>query len=103
MKNWTKDIKTEDMPTEDLKLIAERCGLDVAIKLIEHLPGIQLYISSSAVQKMQEGYIRKTYDGSRQSANRLALECAVSVNHIYNVLKMPSSGDPNKTQLSIFG
>lgn len=103
IKYWEKGLQADDMPTDDLRLIAERCGVDVAIKLMEHLPGIQLYISSHAKKQLLDGYIKRNFDGTRQKANQLALECHVSVAHIYNVLKIPSSEEPKKQQLSIFG
>ncbi|MBF0556841.1 MAG: hypothetical protein HQK96_20190 [Nitrospirae bacterium] len=39
-----KEYKIEDLPNEDLCRVAEKCGLETAVKLLTHLPGQTIHI-----------------------------------------------------------
>ena len=82
-----EQITSEDMPTENMKIIAETCGIDIAIKILKNLGGLSLYIPSSGISLIHNKYILKRYDGTRDCANRLALELGVSINYVYKILK----------------
>jgi len=99
---WIEDIRPEDMPTENLRLIADTCGVKTAVKLIENIPGISLYISGSALTILKTKYIQKKYDGTRDCANKLALELGVSINYIYKILKKNPEEQQGKIQLGLF-
>ncbi|MDD3149916.1 MAG: Mor transcription activator family protein [Candidatus Gastranaerophilales bacterium] len=100
---WLKDIKPDDMPTDNLRLIADACGVETAVNLIENLAGISVYIPGSALTHLKTNYIKKKYDGTRDCANRLALELGVSINYIYKILKTNSEEQANRKQLTLFG
>lgn len=97
---WIKDIKPEDMPTENLRLIAESCGVEATIKLIEGIGGISVYIPSSAKTQIKTNYILKKYDGTRDCVNRLAIELGVSANYIYKIVNKKPEKE-GKKQLSL--
>lgn len=40
----SKDYKIEDLPTEDLCLVAEKCGIEIAVKLLTLMPGQTIHI-----------------------------------------------------------
>ncbi len=82
-----ENITPEDMPTENMQLVAEVCGVDTAINLLENMPGINVYVPCSGIKNLVNKYIIENYDGTRAGANKLALECKVSINHIYKLLK----------------
>lgn len=101
-KNWTKDLTAEDMPNHDLQTVANLCGIDVAVKLIEHMGGLPIYIPNRAILALQKKYILKKYDGSRQSIKALALECGVSEAYIYNALRQQRDEFSPHQQLGLF-
>lgn len=98
-KTWVQELLPEDMPTKDMKFVAECCGVDVAVKLMEEMPRLSVYIPDglSAV-KLKSAL--KRYDGSRDSANRLALECGISISHFYRYVK--PEADESRKQLGLF-
>lgn len=100
MNEWTHNLHVDDMPNEDMRFIALHCGVDTALKLMEKMPKQHLYIPDPKFLKAK--YIIEKHDGSRQSVNNLALECGVSVNFVYGVLKKHQETLANKKQLSLF-
>lgn len=98
---WIKEIRPEDMPSENLRLIADFCGVDTAINLMQNMAGINVYIPNTALTQLKARYIKKKYDGTRDCANRLALELGVSINYIYKILKAPAEED-GKRQINLF-
>ncbi len=84
---WIENITEEDMPNEDLKLVAGLCGVDVAMNLIDNLPGVLIRIPNSSYKRLKEAYILRNYDGTRSSLLKLAIICEVSDTQIYRILK----------------
>ncbi len=84
---WIKNITEEDMPNEDMKIIAGLCGVDVAMELIDKAPGLLIRIPNNSFKHLKDAYILKNYDGTRGSVLKLAVECEVSDSYIYNTLK----------------
>lgn len=101
-KKWLDDLKPEDMPTSDLKLVAETCGVETAIQLLEHMPGISIYIPKLERTDLVKSYIIKNFNGSTESAKRLALDLNLSVNHIYNIVHRNTANTIEKKQLCLF-
>lgn len=88
MDEWTKNIKPEDITSENMRLIAEQCGVEVALSLMDKMAGVVLYVpaKNTGLKKLMHDYIRKKYDGTRDSTNRLALETGISVNKIHRIV-----------------
>jgi Mor family transcriptional regulator len=96
LKDITKDIKAEDMPNGDMQLVAEHCGIETAMVLMEHLPAINLYIPSGWWKAIVERYIQKNH--RRVDVKHLALECHVSETFVYNVIRRARE-EANQTSL----
>lgn len=79
-----RSISIEDMPNEDLVLVAKSCGIEVAAILLQKLPGLTINIPKTGMRKIANRYICDNYDGS--NTKDLALECGVSIRHIYSVV-----------------
>jgi len=45
-------IKIEDMPSDDMKIVAEGCGIDVAMNLMRNCGGLSLYIPKQPYYKL---------------------------------------------------
>lgn len=84
---WMENITIDDLPNDDLKLIAQTAGLKYALLLIWLCSGVTVVIPNNPFSKVRENYIVNHYDGSRMSINRLAIECGLSQRHIYRILK----------------
>ncbi len=77
-------LSMDEMPNKDLALVAKKCGLDVATKLILHLQGVSIHVPQKALKKVADKYIRENYDG--HNAKELAVVCGVCVRHVYGVV-----------------
>jgi len=91
LEDWIKDIKLEDLPNEDMKLVAENISLEFAVKLMLEMPGIRISVPKTGFNNIIKDYIRKNYTGL--NARRLALKLKVSETFIYNALKNPKQID----------
>ena len=89
--NWIKDITIDDMPNTDMRLVAEACGIDVAVKLLEEMGGIQLSIPKNGFKKVIAKCICDNYNG--RNAKELALKCNVTERYVY---KLCSNGDDER-------
>lgn len=80
-----------DHLTPDMKLIAEICGMDVARKLIEELPGTRLHIphSSRMLPAIKEYILMRAKEGA--SARVIARELNFSVYYVREYLRSTHS------------
>lgn len=79
--DWIDEIEYKDLLTGDMKLIADRCGLDVLKSLLTHLPKIHVYLSEKPLVEMQKRYIKKNY--KQGNAKQLAARLGVSERFVY--------------------
>jgi Mor family transcriptional regulator len=82
-----KNIKLtiDDLPNEDLVLVAKSCGIEVATQLMVNLQGLTISIPRSAMRKIICKYISENYNG--KNVKQLALECGVSTRYVYCVIQ----------------
>ena len=83
--NWMEDLKPEDLPG-DLKIVAQGCGMDVALSLAEKMGGVQIYIRpvEKLVSRKKEEYVRKHFTG--RNHKELAVATGYSVPWVYKIL-----------------
>ena len=84
---WENEITIETLPTYELQLLAERCGLDVVKKIIEEAPGLIIQVPTNPFRKARVNYILKQYDGTGKSILKLATDCNVTVQYIKKLIK----------------
>ena len=87
-----------DMPNADMRLVAEACGVETAVKLLTELPGIHISIPKAGVRRVIWAYVRKNYNG--KNIKKLALEVGLSENWLYGILKKDKAL-PGKTDIEI--
>lgn len=93
--DWIREVEIEDLLKNDTKLIAKKLGIDVLIKLWEHLSSFNLYISTVPITKARIRYISKFYDGT--NAKEIAARLGISERTLYRLLSMkPRRGRPPK-------
>lgn len=78
-------MEHEDLTNEDMRLVADLLGLEVAYMLIKELGGIHLNVPKRGLCKLHEKYIQENFNGD--NAKQLALKCRVSVSFVYTSLK----------------
>jgi len=74
--DWLKDIDFYDLLDGDAALIADSCGVDILIKLLEELPSITLYLSTKPLTEARKRYIQKYYDGRNTKQLARLLNCS---------------------------
>ena len=84
---WIKNITMDNLPNEDLNIVATIIGLDATIKLMCELPGILISVPKNATLPAKIAYIMEVYDGTKKSRLKLAKECDLSENYIYRVVR----------------
>lgn len=80
-----KDVSIKDMPNSDMELVAELCGIDVAVLLLQQLGGTQISIPKLGFRRLVERYIVTHYTGN--NASELAVRLGVSQRFVFSVLE----------------
>ena len=81
-----ESMTLEDMPTEDMRHLAESCGVDVAIKLLKTMAGINIYIPLQIrFRKVIERFVVKEFNSA--NAKILAQACNISINYVYEIVQ----------------
>jgi Mor family transcriptional regulator len=75
METFLAEIDVDDIPSEQMQLIASYCGIDDALALMDKMPGLELYIPASAKKGFDRKYVKKHYAGFNAAtvAGRLGL------------------------------
>ena len=92
---WSKYIAEDNLPTADLKLLAEIIGLEATKKLMFNLPGFKFSIHAHCNQPYKKQYIIDNYL-EYASYNRLARECDTTTRYVYKVVKEHVEWNNNK-------
>ena len=78
-------ITIDDLPNEEMKIIAQECGIDVALKLMMKCSGLYFNIPVNGFNSLKAKYILKNFDG--QNSRRLALQLEVSLGFVLKVIR----------------
>lgn len=84
---WADYFTMDNLPNEDLKIVATFIGLEPTVTLICELSGSTIHIPKNATLAARKEYIKKYYDGTKKTRNELRRICDVSENYIYRVVK----------------
>jgi len=95
---WVRDIEIEDLLDKDAKLVHEWCGLDVLMKLWEHFPSMNIYVSTTPLNKIKKRYVKKHFNG--HNVKELCKLLDVSERFVYEVLE--EKGIVHKGQEGLF-
>lgn len=82
----TQNITIDDLP-EDLKFIAEFCGMEVSLSLIKHASGMNLNIPKNCLNALIKSYIIRHYNGTRANILEISSICDVTERYIRIVMK----------------
>jgi len=83
-----QDVELEDFKSTNMRLVAETCGIDIAIKLMQELSGIVIYVPTAqkGVTPAIVRNLNKRYDGTRECLNKLSKESGINTNRLYTLL-----------------
>ena len=82
---WIELVTPEDLPTDDLKMMADLIGMPSTIKLLTEAPGCVFTMTTTWDREAIKKYIKRTYDGSKLCRMRLCMLCKVNENYIHKV------------------
>ena len=82
---WIDLIQPEDLPTYDLKTMAEIIGMPLTIKLLTEAVGSTFVMSTTWDREVMKRYIKRVYDGTKPTRMHLCKLCNVTENYIYKV------------------
>lgn len=83
--DWTKDISIHQLPSEHMRLIADKCGIDDAVSLMVHMPGIEIYVPAAGKKRMDHQFIKNNFNGS--NAGSLAVKMGVDREKVLQIAK----------------
>lgn len=102
--DWLNDIEFEDLFSGDMKLIADKCGIDVLLSLLTNVPHIHVYLSEAPLMEARKRYIEKHY--RQGNAKLIAVTLGVSEFYVYKthkeIIKSRHQEKPKKEQPTLF-
>jgi hypothetical protein len=91
MLDWITDIGIHQIPSEHMQLIADKCGIQDAISLMTHLPGIELYVPAAGKKRLEHQFIKANFTGSNAAA--LAVKLGVDRDKVIQLTKCDLNND----------
>lgn len=83
--DWTKDISIHQIPSEHMQLIASTCGIDDAVSLMVHLPGLEIYVPAAGKKYLDHKFIKENFNGS--NAGSLAVKLGIDRDKVIQLAK----------------
>jgi hypothetical protein len=98
-------MSLDDMPSGDMKFVAEQCGVRIAISLLKNISGNWIYIPKrDAFKKIVDKIVIDKFNGS--NAKNLAVACRISERHVYDIIEKEDARRkgirPKIKQLNLF-
>lgn len=85
---WAKYITEDSIDDYGLLDLVNIIGLEATKKLMIHYAGNSIRIPKSANTKYKHQYVLDNYDGTKISRMRTAIECQITENYIFKIMKM---------------
>jgi len=97
LKFVNENMTVDDMPTKDMKMIAESCGVDVAVRLMTKLRGgLHIYTPNCWQKKIIKKYILAN---PHKSVKEIANDVEMSETFVNKILNEKAADD---MQMKIF-
>ena len=90
-KPWKKFITMENLPNEDMRILADAIGIEPVKDMITEFSGVTFSIPANAEYPAKVEYIKSEYDGSKGSRVRLSKLCGIGERFIYRMLSKKSN------------
>ena len=80
-----ESVTIDDMPNDDMKFIAERCGISFAVKLLIDCGGLNLNIPKNGLNLLKAKYIKENFNGF--NLKRLVTQLDISESFVRKVIR----------------
>ena len=80
-------ITINDIPEGSMRLVADLCGLEVAVLLMHNMKGLTISVPSNGFEKIEKKIILDEYDGSTETLKKLALNLDLNEKTVRGILK----------------
>lgn len=84
--DWIKNISIDTIPSEQMQMIAEHCGIADAVSLMQHLPGIEIYVPAAGKKRIEQQYIHENYNGT--NASTIAVKLGLDREKVKHLAKL---------------
>ncbi len=97
VKQVIEQLSIEDMPSDDMRLLAKYCGVDVAVKVMQNMGGLGIYVPKNPFPLIVERILRTERN---PNFKEIATTCNVTERYVRKIWQKINAGD-NK-QYDIF-
>ena len=80
-------ITIDDIPEGTMRLVAELCGLSVAVSLMKHLKGITIAVPSNGFNRLEKRIILNEVQGSADKLKKVALNLEINEQTVREILR----------------
>jgi len=87
----------DGLSNEHIRLVADKCGLDIAKRLARNFPGYKFYIPLNGLSIAVKRYIERSFNGT--NTQELALQCGITERYVRKIISEKHNA---ATQLSLF-
>jgi len=91
-----EQISIEDMPSDDMKLVAKHCGVDVAIKIMQKMGGLGIYVPKNPFALVVERILRQERN---PDFKEIATICSVTERYVRNIWRKLNAGNNRQHDL----
>ena len=80
-------VTANDIPDGIMRLVADLCGLDVAVSLMQNMKGITIAVPSNGFEKIEKKIILQEYTGNTADLKKLALKLDLNEQTLRRILR----------------
>ena len=95
-------ITIDDMPNELFRDIADECGIDAAVSLLNRFAGCTIFVPSNGMNRVEKKIILREYDGEALTIKKLARNLGKAECSIREILKSYKVVPAEQGQLNLF-
>lgn len=81
-----QEVTMNDIP-EGMKLVADLCGLNIAVLLLQNLKGLTFSVPSNGFEQIEKKIILQEFDGTTATLKKLALQLDLNEKTVRGILK----------------
>lgn len=83
--DW-KDMKIDDMPNSDMRMVAEILGVKTAVELMRNFEGTTLIVPKYKKSISVSKFIIANYDGKFSTVKRIVRQCGLSQRRVLEII-----------------
>lgn len=91
-----EQLSIEDMPSDDMKLLAKYCGVDVAVKVMQNMGGLGIYVPKNPFPLIVERILRSQRNPDFKD---IATNCNVTERYVRKIWSKINAGNNRQNDL----